>query len=94
MRARLITVIFLAIHGVDHREGEYDNYDDLKREPGVTDFSLPDTRSALSGDLSVGFPRRRGPSPKLIQVRFFEAAPSTRLAIRYEVATAIRIGAR
>ena len=93
MRAQLITVIFVAIHGVDHREGEYDNYDDLKREPGVTDFSLPDPRSALSGDLSVGFPRRRGPSPKLIQVRFFEAV-STRLAIRDEVATAIGIDAR
>ena len=48
----------------------------------------------LAATLVRARPGDGGPSLKLIRVRFFEGVPSTRRAIRYEVATAIRIDAR
>ena len=65
------------------------------RSRRVAGSSSPDTRSALGGDFGIAFcGATADPLSELIQVRFFEAVPSTRPAIRHKVATAIRIDAR
>jgi len=81
--------------GVDHGDAGYDNCDHLAQEPAgggllIARYTFCAWRRLwyrLSGATA-------DPLSELIQVRFFEAVPSTRPAIRHKVATAIRIDAR